>query len=412
MRRPAAAAALAALATLLTFTSPAQARDCPKAVGAQAAIVMEATTGIVVCERQADKRLSIGSTTKLMTALVTLENAKLSETFTASDYRPAPIESQIRLNPGERMKVSDLLRGLLLESGNDAAVALAEGVSGTRKKFYREMNRRARQLELENTHFTNEIGLDQEGNYSSARDLVLLARVLRENKFFSKVVDSPVGTLKTGDHPRTFRNRNKLVARYPWIDGVKTGHTRGAGYVLVGSGSRNGIQLISAVLGTPSEAARDNDTMALLNWALPKFQRVRAVVAGKVAAKVPIRDRPGATLNLAPDRTVRRIIERGKRDEITTTVVAPDVVEGPIRAGQRLGKIEVRQAGTLVATVALVAKSAVPEPTPAEKAKTWAARPYVVVGLAVLFVGTVLLVTRRARTSRRRPNRREAPRAA
>ena len=182
--------------------------------------------------------MSIGSTTKLMTALVTLENAKLSQTFTASDYRPLPIESQIRLLPGERMKVSDLMRGLLLESGNDAAVTLAEGVSGSRKKFVREMNRRARGLELKNTHFANEIGLDEEGNYSSARDLVTLAKVLRTNAFFKKVVDTPVGTLKSGDHERTFRNRNKLVSRYSWVNGVKTGHTRGAGYVLVGSGSK------------------------------------------------------------------------------------------------------------------------------------------------------------------------------
>ncbi|MBE2320209.1 D-alanyl-D-alanine carboxypeptidase [Solirubrobacter sp. CPCC 204708] len=413
MRRP-AAAALAAVAALLLFSNPAEAeaRNCPQSVGAQAAIVIEVATGTVACERQADKRLSIGSTTKLMTALVTLENAKLSDTFAASDYRPLPIESQIRLNPGERMKVSDLLRGLLLESGNDAAVALAEGVSGTRKRFYREMNRRARQLGLTNTHFSNEIGLDQEGNYSSARDLVKLAAVLRENTFFTKIVDSPVGTLKTGDHPRTFRNRNRLVARYPWVNGVKTGHTRGAGYVLVGSGSRNGIQVISAVLGTPSEAARDHDTLELLKFAIPRFQRIRAVVEGKVITRVPIRDRQGATLSLAPDRTVRRIIPRGTRDEITTDVVAPDVVEGPIRSGQRLGRVEVRQQGKLVATVALVAKSAVAAPTPAVKAKSWAARPYVVVGVAVALVATVLLVTRRARTGRRRTNRREAPRAA
>ncbi len=222
------------------------------------------------------------------------------------------------------MKVSDLMRGLLLESGNDAAVTLAEGVSGSRKKFVREMNRRARGLELKNTHFANEIGLDEEGNYSSARDLVTLAKVLRTNAFFKKVVDTPVGTLKSGDHERTFRNRNKLVSRYSWVNGVKTGHTRGAGYVLVGSGSKNGIQLITAVLGTDGEAARDSDTMALLNWALPKFQRIRAVVEGKVMAKVPIRDRQGATLSLAPDRTVRRIIERGKRDEVKLEVVAPD----------------------------------------------------------------------------------------
>ncbi|MDA0180283.1 D-alanyl-D-alanine carboxypeptidase [Solirubrobacter phytolaccae] len=403
-----AAAALAAAATLLLTPNQAQARACPDSVGAQAAIVIEVSTGIVACERQADKRLAIGSTTKLMTALVTLENAKLSDTFTASDYRPLPIESQIGLQPGERMKVSDLMRGLLLESGNDAAVTLAEGVSGSRKAFVRQMNRRARQLDLENTRFANPIGLDDENNYSSAHDLVKLAAVLRENKFFSKIVDSPSGTLKTGSHPRTFRNRNRLVSRYAWVNGVKTGHTRGAGYVLVGSGSRNGIQLISAVLGTSSEAARDSDTMALLNWAIPKFQRIRAVVEGKTLATADIRDRPGATLNLAPDRTVRRIIERGKRDEVKVTVDAPDVVEGPIRSGQRLGRVEVRQDGTLVATVALVAKSAVPAPTPAQKAKTWAARPWVIGGIGAALVATVLLVTRRARTSRRRPSRREA----
>ena len=414
MRRPAAAAlaAVAAALAMFTNTAPAEARKCPDSVGARSAIVIEVSTGIVACERQADKRLSIGSTTKLMTALVTLENAKLSQTFTASDYRPLPVESQIRLLPGERMKVSDLMRGLLLESGNDAAVTLAEGVSGSRKKFVREMNRRARGLELKNTHFANEIGLDQEGNYSSARDLVTLAKVLRTNAFFKKVVDTPVGTLKSGDHERTFRNRNKLVSRYSWVNGVKTGHTRGAGYVLVGSGSKNGIQLITAVLGTDGEAARDSDTMALLNWALPKFQRIRAVVEGKVMAKVPIRDRQGATLSLAPDRTVRRIIERGKRDEVKLEVVAPDVVDGPIRSGQRLGRVEVRQDGRLVATVALVAKSAVAAPTPTEKAKSWAARPYVVGGIGLLLAATVLLVTRRARTSRRRPNRREAPGAA
>jgi D-alanyl-D-alanine carboxypeptidase (penicillin-binding protein 5/6) len=414
VRRPAAAAlaATAALSFTAAGSAPAEARKCPDSVGAPSAIVVEVSTGIVACERQADKRLSIGSTTKLMTALVTLEQAELSDTFTASDYRPLPIESQIGLVPGERMKVRDLMRGLLLESGNDAAVTLAEGVSGTRRKFVRAMNRRARELELDNTHFANEIGLDQEGNYSTARDLVMLAKVLRTNAFFKKVVDSPVATLKSGARPRTFRNRNRLVGRFSWVNGVKTGHTRGAGYVLVGSGSRNGVQLITAVLGTGSEAARDNDTMALLNWAIPRFQRIRAVVEGKVLTKVPIRDRPGATLSLAPDRTVRRIVERGKRDEVDVKVLAPDVVEGPVRRGQRLGKVEVRQGGRLVATVPLSAKSAVAAPTPAAKAKSWAARPYVVVGLAALLVATVLLLTRRARTSRRRTNRREAPRAA
>lgn len=409
MRRPAAAALAAAVTLLLTGTpAPAEARDCPDSVGARSAIVIEASTGVVVCQRQADERLSIGSTTKLMTALITLEQAKLSDTFTASSYTPSPIESQIKLLPGERMKVSDLMRGLLLESGNDAAMALAEGVSGSEKQFVSEMNRRARELDLDNTHFANPIGLDQEGNYSSARDLVSLAAVLRENTFFSKIVDSPVGTLKTGDHERTFRNRNKLVGRYPWVDGVKTGHTRGAGYVLVGSGSRNGIQVISAVLGTASEAARDHDTIELLKYAIPRFQRVRAVVKGKVMARPQVEGLQGATLKLTPDRTVRRIIERGTRDEISLKVIAPDVVKPPIRSGERLGKVEVREQGKLVATVALVAKSAVAAPPPAQKARSAASNPLVVIGLAAALLATVLLVTHRVRTGRRRPSRREA----
>src|SRR3954454_22863170 len=184
-----------------------------------------------------------------------LEDGKPRDTFKATSYRTSPIESPIGVQPGEKMKVSDLMRGLLLESGNDAAMTLAQGVSGSTKAFVKAMNRRARQLGLTHTHYDHPIGLDGPGNYSSARDLVTLATVLRTNAFFKKIVDSPSGTLKTGVHPRTFANRNQLVAQYPWVNGVKPGHPRGAGYVLVGSGSRHGIQLISAVLGTPSENA-------------------------------------------------------------------------------------------------------------------------------------------------------------
>jgi D-alanyl-D-alanine carboxypeptidase (penicillin-binding protein 5/6) len=131
------------------------------------------------------------------------------------------------------------------------------------------MNRRARKLGLEHTHFDNPIGLDGPGNYSSARDLVTLATVLRTNSFFKKIVDSPSGTLKTGAHRARFANRNTLVRKFDYVNGVKTGHTRGAGYVLVGSASRNGIQLVSAVLATPSEAARDADTIRALQVGLP-----------------------------------------------------------------------------------------------------------------------------------------------
>jgi D-alanyl-D-alanine carboxypeptidase (penicillin-binding protein 5/6) len=344
-----------------------------------------------------------------MTALLTLEEAKLSDTFTAAQYNALPIESKLGLRPGERMKVSDLMRGLLLESGNDAAVTLAEGVAGSREAFVRAMNRRARALDLKNTHFANPIGFDDPKNYSSARDLVTLALVLRTNKFFKKVVDSPSATLKTGDHPRTIRNRNRLVARYPFVNGVKTGHTRGAGYVLVGSASRNGIQVVSAVLGTPSEAARDADTLALFRYAIPKFQRIRAVVKGRTMATAKIRYRPGAELRLVPTRTIRRIVQRGHREAVSVSVTAPDIVEGPIRAGQKLGEVEVKQAGKIVATVPLVAEGAVPAAGLTQKTKTAASRPYVPLAVAAAAIlGTVLFAGRRARVGRRRRRPSEA----
>jgi D-alanyl-D-alanine carboxypeptidase (penicillin-binding protein 5/6) len=398
------AALLAALALSATPAQAAKAPDCPDSVKAPSAIVIEVTTGTVACARQADKERSIGSTTKLMTALLTLEEAKLSDTFKASSYRPSPIESQIGLQPGERMKVSDLMRGLLLESGNDAAMTLAQGVSGSTKAFVKDMNGRARKLGLTHTHYDNPIGLDGPGNYSSARDLVTLATVLRTNAFFKKIVDSPSGTLKTGDHPRTFRNRNTLIGKFPYVNGVKTGHTRGAGYVLVGSASRNGVQLVSAVLATPSEAARDADTIAAYKWAFPRFQRIRAVIEGRPMATAKIRYRSGAELKLVPDRTVRRIVQRGHRDAVSFKVDAPSVVEGPIRSGQRLGQVQVRQGGKTVATVALIAQAAVPAANTAQRTKAAAGSPWLVIGVAfAVLVATVLLAARRrARLTRRR----------
>jgi D-alanyl-D-alanine carboxypeptidase (penicillin-binding protein 5/6) len=407
VRRPGAALlAAAVLATVAPAAGQAKVPPaCPDAVHAPSAIVVEVSTGTAACARAADRRRPVGSTTKLMTALLTLERAKLSDVFTATSYRPAPVESKIGLRPGEKMRVSDLLRGLLAESGNDAAAALATGVGGSQKAFVRLMNQRARQLGLTNTHYANPIGLDADGNYSSARDLVTLATVLRTNSFFKKVVDSPSVTLKTGDHPRTFANRNRLVRSHAFVNGVKTGHTRGAGYVLVGSASRNGIQLISAVLDTPSEDARDADTMALFGWAFKRFQRIRAVVKGDALATVPIRFRQGARLKLVAARTVRRIVLRGHRAAVSVNVHAPDQVAGPIRSGQRLGRAEVRQGGHLVATVPLIAASAVPEAGLTQRTKSWAGHPWVLVGGLLVILGTFLLARRRHLRSTRRPSR-------
>lgn len=393
------AAALALLC--LQGTAAARVPSCPASVGASSAIVVEVSTGTAACARAPDRRMSIGSTTKLMTVLLTLERAKLTDTFTAVHYRAAPAESLIGLRPGERMKVADLLRGALVQSGNDAAETLAVGVAGSERRFVRMMNARARKLGLRNTHYANPVGLDEPGNYSTARDLVTLATVLRTNRFFKHVVDLPQVTLKSGLHPRTFPNRNDLLRRYGWVNGVKTGHTRGAGYVMVGSAYKHGIQLVSAVLDTPSEAARDGDTLALFDYAFPRFRRIRAVVADRVLATVPIRYRAGARLALMAAHSVRRVILRGHRAAVSVTLRKPSKVQGPIRYHQRMGSVEVRQGGRLVATVALVAARGVPAADLAQRTKAWFRRPLVLLAVALLgFAAASVLAAWRRRGGR------------
>ncbi len=285
--RARAVRSILALAVLLLVTpafgaAPARAAEGPPQLSASSAILVEADTGDVLYRRAAEKRRAIASTTKLMTALLTVEEAKLSDRVTASDYVAAPIESKLSLRPGERLSVADLLRGVMLESANDAAVTLAEHVAGTQPAFVRAMNKRARELKLSNTHFSNPIGLDAPDNYSSAHDLARLAVTLRSHRFVRKLADRTSATLQTGYRPRTIRNRNTLLSRDRYVNGLKTGHTGTAGYVLVGTRTRRGVTLVSVVLGTPSLSARDHDALALLQWGAGRYERIHPVTRGEV----------------------------------------------------------------------------------------------------------------------------------
>jgi D-alanyl-D-alanine carboxypeptidase (penicillin-binding protein 5/6) len=311
------------------------------------------------------------------------------------------------------MSVRDLMRGLLVESANDAAVTLAEGVSGSRKAFVRAMNRRAQQLGLKDTHYANPIGLDDPGNYSSARDLVTLARVLRTKPFFRTTVDRPSVRLNTGNRPRTFANRNTLVRTTSWVNGVKSGHTSQAGYVLVGSGRRDHIQLISAVLGTPSLAVRNASTETLLAKSFSKFQRITAIRRGTVMTRVPIRYRRGAELALTAGGTVRRIVPRGQRDDVDRRIVGkPDDVVGPILAGKAFGAVEILQNGRVVGRVPLVAASSVPAADLEQKAKSWFTSPLPLLLVVALIGGTVLVGRQLRRTVRNGRRTGDRPRAA
>jgi serine-type D-Ala-D-Ala carboxypeptidase (penicillin-binding protein 5/6) len=350
----------AALVALGVPAAGAQAAERPPPVpNAEAAIVLDGRDGDVMFAKGATQRRQMASTTKLMTALLTLENARPKQVFTAADYDAAPIESQIGLRPGEQMTVADLLEALLLESANDAAVTLAEGISGTREAFVAAMNARAAQLGLEGTSYANPIGFDDPLNYSTARDLAKLALELMQRPRFARIVDMPVADLESGARPRLIDNRNTLVASYPFVSGVKTGHTWQAGHVLIGAGrNRAGGRVISVVMGEPSEPARDAETLALLRWGLSRFERVRVLDRRRAVARAAIEYRDEKA-ELVPARSAAVTVRDGER--VRRRVRAPDQLEGPMPAGARVGSVTVLVDGERARRVALVTAAQIPE---------------------------------------------------
>jgi serine-type D-Ala-D-Ala carboxypeptidase (penicillin-binding protein 5/6) len=401
--RRAAAALLAAalgLVLALALAAPSSAPAAPPAIRAPAAILVEPATGDVVYQRQAARPRAIASTTKLMTTLVTLERAKLSQTMTAVRYQALPAESVIGLRAGERLTVADLLRGVLLASANDAAATLAARIGGSQRAFVALMNRRARELRLTHTHYANAIGLDAPGNHSSAEDLVKLTLILRRNAFFRAVTDLPSATLHTGARERTILNRNTLVRAVPEVNGVKTGHTLAAGYVLVGSASKHGITVISAVLGDPGEGARDADSLALLRYGLSRYRRVTPVRSGQPFATVKLAHRDERA-QLVAARSVVRTARRGERLPVRVLDV-PRELDGPLPAGTRVGRIEVRWRGRTVASVPLVTRRAIAEASLWQRGDDLLSRTLTVVILCALALASLQLVLLRRRAVRRR----------
>jgi D-alanyl-D-alanine carboxypeptidase (penicillin-binding protein 5/6) len=339
----------------------------------------------------------VASTTKLMTAYLALHELPLRRVVRAAPYAAIPGESLLGLSAGQRISVRDLLYGLILRSGNDAAFTLARAVAGSEARFVRQMNLRAAALGLADTHYSNPIGLDEPGNYSSPRDLVALSRRLLQIPAFARLADSRRAVLRSLRPPRTIYTRNTLLLREPWANGVKTGHTLGAGYVLVGSGSRKGVELISAVLGAPSEAERDLDSLELLDYGFSLYRQRRPLRRGQELASPEIRY-SGGELPLLAARTLRVGVRRGQR--LSVRVRAPEEVEGPLRGGRRLGTAVVYVDGRRAGAVGLLASRPVPEASTLDRVWSFAREHLILLGLGVfvILIGAALLRRRTDRT--------------
>jgi serine-type D-Ala-D-Ala carboxypeptidase (penicillin-binding protein 5/6) len=399
-----ACSALAAVLGALALSAPgAAAAVSSPSLSVRAAALVAQDTGQQLYGQSASDQLAIASTTKLMTALVTLQHASMNQVFAYPGYSLATADSQIGLARGERMTVHDLFVAMMLPSADDAAYDLAYNVGhGSVARFIAMMNADARRLGLTHTHYSTPIGLDTPGNYSSASDLVKLAGyLLQRYPLFAQVVGEPSAVLRSGGHIRSVVNRNDLVAHYPWIHGVKTGHTADAGYVLVAAARQNGMTLISAVLGTSSEAARDRNSLALLGWGFQNFRLATPVTEGHVLARPSVPDQPGLHAVVAAATTLRSVIPR-------TAVVKVKVklrrsLAGPLARGTIVGRALVLAGGSRIGQIPVRLAKAIPAVSTLTRVMRFITRGSTLLLLAVLVGSAAVLIVRRRQQGRARP---------
>jgi serine-type D-Ala-D-Ala carboxypeptidase (penicillin-binding protein 5/6) len=343
----------------------------PPEVAARNYLLIDLNADQLLAEREADKQIDPASLTKLMSAYLVF-NALKDKKLTLEQTLPVSVRawserkgggSLMFIDPKMTPKVDELLKGMIAVSGNDAAVALAEGVGGDLATFVAMMNRQAQAWGLKNTQFKNVTGLTEAGHYSSARDIATMAaHIIREHPEFYPYYAIRQYTFNNIKQD----NRNLLLGRDPSVDGMKTGFTETAGYCLVTSAQRdfpNGKRrLLSVVLGTASREARASESQKLLNWGYTAWDAVRLFEDGKPAARVPVWKGAQREASLGAAGALYVAVPRGEGDKLKTTIERTDPLVAPLTKGQRVGTLKVTTSGGVaVATVPLVVQEAVPE---------------------------------------------------
>lgn len=332
----------------------AEASAAPENISAVSAIVIEADTGTALWEKNADERRAMASTTKIMTALLTIEAGDLDREFTVDPLAILVEGTSMGLREGDRVSRRDLLYGILLPSGNDAANAAAVSVSGSISAFVKLMNSRAEELGLSDTHFVTPSGLDADGHYTTARDLARLTAFAMRNEVFREVVACRSAEVEFGNPPykRTLYNSNKMLRRYEGAIGVKTGFTDNARRCLVSAAQRDGVTLIAVTLNAGDDW---NDHTKMLDYGFTQVRAYpletscadRVAVAG-TGQSVGVRAQP-QTLALTPEQ----------RSRIIREVCLPAFVYGSVSRGDQLGEIKFLLDGRVVCACPLLADSSV-----------------------------------------------------
>jgi D-alanyl-D-alanine carboxypeptidase (penicillin-binding protein 5/6) len=359
----------AVLAALAFVTAAHAAATRPPPVLARAYIVENPATGEVLAQHGAWARVPIASITKLMTVLVTLDHARWRDVVRVRADAAAVGESTVHLRAGERIRVGDLVKAALIQSANDAAVALADYVGhGDRKVFVSMMNAKARELGLERTHFIRPDGLDVAGHYSTARDVTTLAQDAMRNSRIRAVVRLRNDTIAGGRRLHTW---NDLLGVFKGLYGVKTGHTGTAGWCEVAAVRQNGVTLYTTVLGSPTRSQRNTDLASLLRWGISRYRTVWLVPRRHVYLRASV----GYGRDSVPIVAARQVARAVRTDKpLVERIVAPTALELPVKRGQRVGEVRIYSGRRLVARQPLIAARSVARPGFAGRAGFYARR--------------------------------------
>ncbi len=343
--------------TIITvfFTSTSNLKAEALSVSAKYACVIDALSGNVLYEKNAHERHSMASTTKIMTALVAMENSSLSDIVKVSSSAAGVEGSSIYLKAGEEISLEELLYGLMLASGNDAAVAIAEHVAGSVQNFAKMMTDKAKSLGLKNTSFKNPNGLDADGHYTTAYDLAIITKAALENEKFREIVSTKTKNISNGNesYMRSLSNHNKLLNLYSGCIGVKTGYTKKTGRCLVSAAERDGFRVIAVTLNAPDDW---NDHKKMLDNAFKAYKKKPLIIKDMILKTIPVENGTLDRLELlASDNFYVTLTDENDISNINLDFKAPAKILAPIKKGAALGNITISYKEKKIGKIELLA---------------------------------------------------------
>jgi D-alanyl-D-alanine carboxypeptidase (penicillin-binding protein 5/6) len=332
-------------------------------LGANSYILMDFNSGDVLVESNPDMRVEPASITKVMTSYVVFNelksgNINLTDTVNISETAWRTGGSRMFIEPSMEVTVEQLIKGMVIQSGNDASVALAEYLAGTEEAFAGLMNHHANQLGMTNSNFTNATGLPHENHYTTARDVAILSAALIAEfpEYYHWYSEKEYSFNNIRQH-----NRNNLLWRDPAVDGLKTGHTEAAGYCLASSAKRDGMRLISVVLGSGSETSRVNESQSLLNYGFRFFETIQLYKAGQELAQGRVWKGEKEQIRLGIGDELFVTIPRGRYEDLDAQVEMRPELIAPINEGEEVGQISIRLEDAEIANRGLIALETIPE---------------------------------------------------